>query len=97
MSNHAICDEAINGLDAVHKAIHHRPDVIILDLSMPVLNGLEAAAKIAKLLPEAAIILFTAYAETFKDVDTRAMGITKVVSKDDPDLVKHIEELLVVA
>ena len=46
-----ICGEAENGLEAIELALHHRPDLIILDLAMPVLNGLEAARELKKIMP----------------------------------------------
>jgi chemotaxis response regulator CheB len=47
-----VCGEAIDGLDAIDKAQNLRPDLIILDASMPRMNGIEAAPKLKKLLPE---------------------------------------------
>lgn len=96
-TNHATldtCDEARDGQDAVEKTRRYRPDLIILDFAMPVMNGLAAAEAISKILPEALIILLTAYAQGLRLEDVSAMGITKVVSKDDPDLVRHVEKLL---
>ena len=54
-----VCGEAIDGLDAIDKAQTLKPDLIILDASMPRMNGIEAAPKLKKLLPETPIILFT--------------------------------------
>jgi DNA-binding NarL/FixJ family response regulator len=88
-----VCDEAVDGQDAVIKAEQHRPDLIILDLSMQILNGLEAAAEITKILPGVRIILFSAYGKRLDDIDITAYGITKVVSKDD-DLLGEVAELL---
>jgi DNA-binding NarL/FixJ family response regulator len=51
--------EAIDGFDAIDKAQNLKPDLIILDASMPRMNGIEAAPKLKKLLPETRIILFT--------------------------------------
>lgn len=96
-TNHATldtCDEARDGQDTVEKTRRYRPDLIILDFAMPVMNGLAAAEAISKILPEALIILLTAYAQGLRLEDVSAMGITKVVSKDDPDLVRHVEKLL---
>lgn len=55
----SVCGEAIDGFDAIEKAQNLKPDLIILDASMPRMNGIEAAPKLKKLLPETAIILFT--------------------------------------
>jgi CheY-like chemotaxis protein len=92
-----ICDEAVDGQDAVDKARLHRPDLIILDLSMPILNGFEAAAAISEFLPDIPIILFTAFGQYLKTADVTVLGITRVVSKDDPNLVEHAKDILCVA
>lgn len=54
-----ICGEASNGRDAIHEAQRHKPEVAILDVRMPVLNGLEAARRIAKELPRTEILILT--------------------------------------
>jgi DNA-binding NarL/FixJ family response regulator len=54
-----ICGEARNGRDAVELAKRSTPDVVILDLSMPELNGLEATLRIHKALPKAGILVLT--------------------------------------
>lgn len=51
-SNFKVCGEAEDGLDAIVKAQQLRPDLIVLDFQMPVMNGLDAAKKLKKLLPE---------------------------------------------
>jgi DNA-binding NarL/FixJ family response regulator len=56
-----VAGEAANGQEAVELATKLRPDVAILDLSMPELNGLEAASKIQSRLPQAEILIFTMY------------------------------------
>jgi DNA-binding NarL/FixJ family response regulator len=55
--------EAADGEQAVSLAFQHRPDVILLDLSMPHLNGIEAARKIHKSIPEARTIILTVHRE----------------------------------
>jgi CheY-like chemotaxis protein len=90
-----ICDEAVNGQEAVEKAIKHRPDLIILDLSMPIMNGLQAAEAIRRVLPNVLIILFTLYAEPLGQSHVLLSGITRVVSKQDiPSIVRHAEDLV---
>jgi DNA-binding NarL/FixJ family response regulator len=54
-----VCGEASNGRDAVELACRMKPDIAILDLSMPVMNGLEAARRIKQELPDSEILIFT--------------------------------------
>jgi len=93
-----ICDEAVDGREAIEKAERHQPDLIILDLAMPVMDGLKAAQAICKILPSVPIILFTLHAKTISDFDLKDSGITRVVPKTEMiSLVDHAEELLRVA
>jgi CheY-like chemotaxis protein len=59
-----ICAEAENGEQAIELALKLRPDLVILDFAMPVLNGLEAARQLKKIMPNVPIILFTQHAKT---------------------------------
>ena len=77
-----ISGEAENGRDAVEKAKSIKPDLIILDLSMPVMTGLDAAPLLRKLLPDTPIILFTQQAGSEVERLARAAGINAVVSKN---------------
>lgn len=96
--NHAfleVCAEAVNGREAVEKALAIKPDLIILDLSMPVMNGLEAARILNELMPEVPKILFTLHAQALMTADLKSAGIDRVVSKSDVmDLVEHSEDLV---
>lgn len=56
-----VCGEAADGIAGVAKAAELAPDVVILDLEMPFMNGLEAAKKIRRVAPRTKIILFSAY------------------------------------
>lgn len=58
-----VVGEALNGKDAVDKSRRLTPDIIIMDINMPSINGLEAARIIKEFLPQSTIILNTAYAE----------------------------------
>jgi DNA-binding NarL/FixJ family response regulator len=55
----SVCAEAANGREAVELALEHRPQVAILDLTMPELNGLEATRRIRQALPETQVLVFT--------------------------------------
>jgi len=76
-----ISGEAENGRDAVEKAENLKPDLIILDLIMPVMNGLDAAPLLKRLLPDTLIILFTQQEGSEVERLARAAGIDTVVSK----------------
>src|SRR5215467_6717563 len=54
-----ICGEATNGLEAVSKVVELTPDVVILDITMPVMSGLEAALKIRRLAPVTRIVILS--------------------------------------
>jgi DNA-binding NarL/FixJ family response regulator len=85
-----ICGEAVNGKDAIEKARQLAPDLIILDLSMPVMNGLDAARVLAKAMPAVPLLMFTLYADPSLAAEAQAIGIRAVVPKDNmPDLVGH--------
>lgn len=54
-----VCAEAENGREAVDKVLELKPDLIVLDLSMPILNGLEAAREIREVAPKTKIVIFS--------------------------------------
>jgi CheY-like chemotaxis protein len=90
-----ICDEAADGRDAVEKAAKLDPDLVILDLSMPVMDGLQAAKAICKILPNVPIILFTLHAQAIRPSDIERSCIVRVVAKEEANtLVRHAEDLL---
>jgi CheY-like chemotaxis protein len=88
--------EAVNGREAIEKVSELKPDLIVLDLSMPIMNGLEAAPVLRRMLPAVPIILFTLYANKFLEQEAFSAGVTVVVSKDADVkmLVTQAEELL---
>jgi DNA-binding NarL/FixJ family response regulator len=78
-----VCGEAANGLEAVEKARLLRPDLVLLDLAMPEMNGVEAASVLKKMMPSLFIIVFTMYSEDIGRSLTAAAGVDLVLSKPD--------------
>jgi len=78
-----VCGEASNGLEAVEKARTLKPDLILLDLAMPEMNGAETASVLKMAVPEVRIILFTMYSDNVGSYLTSAVGIDAVLSKPD--------------
>src|SRR6202023_4197404 len=77
-----VCGEAIDGFDAIDKARNLKPDLIILEASMPRMSGIEAAPKLKKILPQTAIILFTSHENLMRGFDAREIGVDAVVPTD---------------
>jgi CheY-like chemotaxis protein len=77
-----VCGEASDGRAAIERATDVNPDLIILDASMPVMTGIQAAPRLKKLLPATSIILFTAHEFMMQGVNSRELGVDAVVNKD---------------
>jgi DNA-binding NarL/FixJ family response regulator len=94
VEDYDVCAEAENGKQAIDLALRHKPDLIILDLSMPVMNGLEAAHELKKLMPEIPIILFTQHADLSNRIGVMNMDVDRIVSKNDASsLMDHVRSL----
>jgi DNA-binding NarL/FixJ family response regulator len=91
-----VCGEAENGQQAIEKAEQLKPDLIVLDLSMPVMNGLQAAPALKKLLPATLIVMFTSFKTDHLHEQALKGGIAVVIDKSNPlaVLVSTIESLL---
>ncbi len=92
-----VCGEAENGAVAVEEVKALNPTVVILDLSMPVMNGLEAARHIASIAPATLMIMFTMFTAEPLLAEARSAGIRHVVSKSDGPsvLLASIKTLLI--
>ena len=90
--DYELCAEAKNGEEAISLAVIHKPDLIIMDVSMPVMDGLRAAKKLKQIMPDTPILLFTQHADLkmmFEDVPAE-----RVISKTDlVSLMQHVREL----
>lgn len=95
-SNWKVCAEACDGRDAVEKALQLRPDVIIMDLTMPNMNGLEAASLIARSDPDIPVILFSLHLSDELLTHFDAGSIRGAVCKSNAarDLVDAVEKVL---
>lgn len=78
-----VCGEATNGREAVALAETLQPDIVVLDLDMPELHGLEAARRIKASWPSTEILIFTASASEEMIHDAFEAGVTSYISKTD--------------
>jgi CheY-like chemotaxis protein len=81
--DYIVCEEAVDGPHAIQRAEGVRVDLIVLDLCMPIMNGLEAAAILHGRFPRLPIILYTLHKEVVSEKSARAVGIRALVSKTD--------------
>jgi len=90
-----ICDEAVEGRDAVEKAGRLRPEVVILDIGMPLLNGLDAARQILKASPQSEVLILTMHESEQVIREVLASGARGYVLKSDAgrNLVNAVEAL----
>ena len=79
-----VCADAENGREAIEMAEQLLPDLIVLDLSMPVMNGLDAARILKRMMPEVKLIMYSAFGDRLVQQQARLVGISEVVSKSDP-------------
>jgi DNA-binding NarL/FixJ family response regulator len=76
-----VCGEAENGQVAIEKVRELSPDIVILDLVMPVMNGLDAARQIAAIAPETITLLFTMQETARVTTAAQKAGIREILSK----------------
>lgn len=87
--------EAENGEEAILKSQEVKPDLIILDLAMPFLDGFSAARELGRLLPGVPILMHTLYNSARVEVEAMKVGIRKTVAKSNSTvLIEAVRELL---
>lgn len=91
-----VCGEAGNGKEGVESAQTISPDLVVLDLSMPVMNGLEAARVLNERVPTILVIMFTTFCTPHMESEALSAGVRKVISKSGPlsDLIQCARVLL---
>jgi len=82
-SGYEICGEAANGTEAVERALELKPDLLLLDVAMPMLNGVEVASVLAGAMPDLPVVLYTMYNELLGLSLASAVGARAVISKAD--------------
>ena len=95
-TSYEICGEASNGAEAVQKALALKPDLLLLDVAMPLLNGVEVASVLAGSMPELPIVLYTMYNDLLGLSLASAVGAKAVISKADgiSKLIECLHSLL---
>jgi DNA-binding NarL/FixJ family response regulator len=78
-----VCGEAEDGFDAISKAKKLAPDLVVLDLRMPVMDGLQAARELKRLFPQIPLMMLTCYHSSAAEQEALASGVTAVFSKPD--------------
>jgi two-component system nitrate/nitrite response regulator NarL len=91
-----VCGEADNGTAAIQKARLLQPDLVLLDLSMPVMTGAEAAVILKRTVPQMKIILFSMHLDDVSKSLGTAIGVDLMLSKSDSihKLADHLHALL---
>ncbi len=90
-----VCFAGENGQQAVEQTASLKPDLIILDLAMPVMNGLQAARKIAEIMPSVPILIYTLHNSPSVELEAKKAGARKVVFKPDVKaLLEAIEDFV---
>jgi DNA-binding NarL/FixJ family response regulator len=92
--NWVICAEAVDGRDALEKARQFHPDFVVLDLSMPYMDGLEVAPKLKTISPHSSIVMLTAFKDGFIEKEAYKAGVSWVLSKDQASKIVDFARIL---
>ena len=91
-----VCGEAADGVEGIEQAKKLKPDLIVLDLAMPRMNGAEAASVLSQHMPTVPIVLLTLYQNVLGSALASAVGVKAVIDKTDgmDKLVACVHSLL---
>src|SRR5258708_33628485 len=91
-----VCGEAADGVERIEQAKKLKPDLIVLDLAMPRMNGVEAASVLSTTMPDIPIVLLTLYQNVLGSALASAIGVKAVLDKTDgmDKLVECVHSLL---
>ena len=91
-----VCAEASNGREAIEKAQALKPDLIILDITMPITNGLNAARTIKRILPQTPIVILSVHKNRQIMKEAQGIGVQGFVTKEEAsrDLINAAEAVL---
>jgi DNA-binding NarL/FixJ family response regulator len=91
-----VCWEAENGVEAIAKAEQYQPDLIIMDMAMPVKDGISASREISSKAPAVPIVMHTLHYSPELELEAKKAGVRAVVRKAEggDDLLNTIEKVL---
>jgi two-component system response regulator NreC len=78
-----ICGEADDGREAVAKAAELKPDLVLMDFKMRVVNGIKAGSEICSTMPTTPVVMYTLYKTPELELAAKLVGIRQVVGKED--------------
>jgi DNA-binding NarL/FixJ family response regulator len=82
-SDWEVCGEAVNGREAIEKVKQLKPDVVVLDVTMPHVNGLEAAREIRRIVPESKVVILSQHEPALMKQSALAAGAGAYVTKSE--------------
>ena len=91
-----VIQEAVDGVDALEKADTFNPDLVVMDLTMPRMSGLDASRSLKQAHPPTQVVLFTLHKDSVSDSDVNRSGVSAVVAKSEglETLLDEVQHLL---
>lgn len=92
---HTVVDEAVNGEEGVRKFQEQKPDIVTLDITMPIVDGIEALKMIMALKKDAKVVMITAAGQKEKMVECVKNGASEFITKpfDKEEIIRVIDNL----